>query len=196
MACAANFAFVNRQMITYWAREAFQEVFGSVGGSSGLELVYDVCHNIARLETHQVQGRATRLCVHRKGATRAFPPGHREVPERYREIGQPVLVPGDMGRCSYVLAGTEVGYAETFGSASHGAGRVMSRKQAKKAAGGRSISRELEAAGIAVIGASRASLAEEMSQAYKDVNAVVDVLHQAGISRKVARLEPLAVIKG
>ncbi len=196
MACAANFAFVNRQMITHWAREAFQEVFGSAGGSSGLELVYDVCHNIAKLETHQVQGRATRLCVHRKGATRAFPPGHREVPERYREIGQPVLVPGDMGRCSYVLAGTEAGYAETFGSACHGAGRVMSRKQAKKAAGGRSIARELEAAGIAVIGASRASLGEEMSQAYKDVNAVVDVLHQAGISRKVARLEPLAVIKG
>ena len=194
MACAANFAFVNRQMITHWAREAFQEMFGSAG--AGLELVYDVCHNIAKLETHQVQGRATRVCVHRKGATRAFPPGHRDVPKAYRNVGQPVLVPGDMGRCSYVMAGTEAGYAETFGSASHGAGRLMSRKQAKKAAGGRSIIKELEAAGIAVKGASRATLAEEMSLAYKDVNAVVDVLHQAGISRKVARLEPLAVIKG
>jgi tRNA-splicing ligase RtcB len=196
MACAANFAFVNRQMITHWVREAFQEMFGSVGAGVGLELVYDVCHNIAKLETHQVQGRATRVCVHRKGATRAFPPGHRDVPKAYRNVGQPVLVPGDMGRCSYVLAGTEAGYAETFGSACHGAGRLMSRKQAKKAAGGRSIIKELEAAGIAVKGASRATLAEEMSQAYKDVNAVVDVLHQAGISRKVARLEPLAVIKG
>ncbi len=196
MACAANFAFANRQMITHWTREAFQEVFGPAGGGSGLELVYDVCHNIAKLETHQVQGRSTRVCVHRKGATRAFPPGHRDVPKAYRNVGQPVLVPGDMGRCSYVLAGTEAGYAETFGSACHGAGRLMSRKQAKKAAGGRSIAQELEARGIAVKGASRSTLAEEMSQAYKDVNAVVDVLHRAGICRKVARLEPLAVIKG
>lgn len=196
MACAANFAFVNRQMITHWARKAFGAVFGSSVHSSGLELVYDVCHNIAKLETHQVDGRPTRLCVHRKGATRAFPPGHREVPERYRRVGQPVLVPGDMGRCTYVLVGTEAGYAETFGSACHGAGRLMSRKQAKKAAGGRSIVKELQEKGITVKGASRATLAEEMSDAYKDVSNVVNVLHQAGISRKVAKLEPLVVIKG
>ncbi len=194
MACAANFAFVNRQMITHWTRKAFSDVFGASG--SGLELVYDVCHNIATLETHRVAGTATRLCVHRKGATRAFPPGHREVPERYRSIGQPVLVPGDMGRCSYVLVGTEAGYAETFGSACHGAGRVMSRKQAKKAAGGRSIVRELESRGVTVKGASRATLAEEMSDAYKDVRNVVQVLHQAGICRTVARLEPMVVTKG
>ncbi len=196
MACAANFAFVNRQMITHWARKAFGAVFGPSVHSSGLELIYDVCHNIAKLETHKVDGRPTRLCVHRKGATRAFPPGHREVPEHYQNVGQPVLVPGDMGRCTYVLVGTEAGYAETFGSACHGAGRVMSRKQAKKAAGGRSIVKELQEKGVTVKGASRATLAEEMSDAYKDVSNVVNVLHRAGISRKVAKLEPLVVIKG
>ena len=194
MAGAANFAFVNRQMIMHWIREAFSELFDSA--DARLELVYDVCHNIAKLETHSIDGKATRLCVHRKGATRAFPPGHREVPEPYRRVGQPVLVPGDMGRCSYVLAGTQTGYEETFGSACHGAGRVMSRKQAKKAAGGRSIAAELEAKGVLVKGASRATLVEEISDAYKDVNDVVEVLHRAGIARKVARLGPLVVIKG
>ena len=194
MAGAANFAFVNRQMITHWTRKAFSGLFDSA--DARLELVYDVCHNIAKLETHRVDGRPTRLCVHRKGATRAFPPGHREVPERYRRVGQPVLVPGDMGRCSYVLAGTQAGYEETFGSACHGAGRVMSRKQAKKAAGGRSITRELEEKGVLVKGASRATLVEEISDAYKDVNDVVEVLHRAGIARKVAKLAPLVVIKG
>lgn len=196
MAAAANFAFVNRQMIMHWTREAFSEIFESARKETLLELVYDVCHNIAKLETHQVAGKATRLCVHRKGATRAFPPGHREVPERYRNVGQPVLVPGDMGRCSYVMAGTQAGYEETFGSACHGAGRIMSRKQAKKAAGGRNIVHELEEKGVIVKGASRGTLVEEISDAYKDVNNVVNVLHQAGISRKVAKLSPLVVIKG
>lgn len=196
MAAAANFAFVNRQMIMHWTREAFSEVFESAEKETLLALVYDVCHNIAKLETHQMDGKATRLCVHRKGATRAFPPGHREVPEDYRNVGQPVLVPGDMGRCSYVMVGTQAGYEETFGSACHGAGRVMSRKQAKKAAGGRNIVHELEQKGVVVKGASRGTLVEEISDAYKDVNNVVDVLHQAGISRKVAKLRPLVVIKG
>jgi tRNA-splicing ligase RtcB len=194
MAGAANFAFVNRQMIMHWTRGAFSGVFGAA--DARLELVYDVCHNIAKLETHRVDGRSVRLCVHRKGATRAFPPGHREVPERYRNVGQPVLVPGDMGRCSYVLAGTQAGYEQTFGTACHGAGRVMSRKQAKKAAGGRSIAGELEAKGVLVKGASRATLVEEIPDAYKDVNNVVEVLHRAGIARKVAKLSPLVVIKG
>jgi len=196
MAAAANFAFVNRQMIMHWTREAFSDVFGTAAKGKGLELVYDVCHNIAKLETHQVAGKATQLCVHRKGATRAFPPGHREVPEQYRNVGQPVLVPGDMGRCSYVMAGTQAGYEETFGSACHGAGRVMSRKQAKKAAAGRNIVHELAEKGVVVKGASRGTLVEEISDAYKDVNNVVNVLHQAGISRKVAKLRPLVVIKG
>lgn len=196
MACAANFAFVNRQMITHWAREAFEQVFGVPAADIQLRLVYDVCHNIAKIETHQVQARQTRLCVHRKGATRAFPPGHPEVPPDYRVVGQPVLIPGDMGRCSYVLAGTEQAALECFASTCHGAGRLLSRHQAKKAARGRSIPRELEKKGILVRGASMGTLVEEIPEAYKDVEDVVHVVHEAGISRKVARLRPLGVIKG
>lgn len=196
MAAAANFAFVNRQMISHWVRETFEQVFGLGPKQLGLDLVYDVCHNIAKIEEHEVEGRKTRLCVHRKGATRAFPPGHPDIPERYREVGQPVLIPGDMGRCSYVLAGTQQAYLETFGSTCHGAGRLMSRHQAIKASKGRAISKELEARGIIVRGASKATLVEEIPEAYKDVNNVVNVVHGAGISRKVVKLRPLGVVKG
>lgn len=196
MAGAANFAFVNRQMIMHWTRETFAEVFQQRMEDLRLELVYDVCHNIAKIENHQVEGKDMALCVHRKGATRAFPPGHPDIPEKYRSIGQPVLVPGDMGRYSFVLTGTATGYHETFGSACHGAGRVMSRHQAQKAARGRAISREMEDRGIIVRGASKRTLDEEISEAYKDVDNVVNVLHQAGISRKVVKLAPVAVVKG
>jgi tRNA-splicing ligase RtcB len=196
MACAANFAFVNRQVITHWVRETFEQVFELGPRDLGLDLVYDVCHNMAKMETHEVNGKEVQLCIHRKGATRAFPPGHPEIPTKYHRIGQPVLIPGDMGRCSYVLAGTEKGFRETFGSACHGAGRLMSRHQAKKAAKGRAIDRELEDIGIIVKGASRATLVEEIPDAYKDVNDVVNVVHGAGIGKKVVRLKPMGVIKG
>jgi tRNA-splicing ligase RtcB len=196
MAAAANFAFVNRQMIMHWTREAFGQVFQRRMEDLRLALVYDVCHNIAKIEHHSIDGRDMELCVHRKGATRAFPPGHPDIPDDYRGIGQPVLVPGDMGRYSFVLVGTSAGYKETFGSACHGAGRLMSRKQAKKAAKGRAVVRELEDIGIIVRGASKATIVEEMSDAYKDVDNVVNVLHGAGISKKVVKLAPVAVIKG
>jgi tRNA-splicing ligase RtcB len=196
MACAANFAFVNRQVITHWVRESFEQTLQMGPRDLRLDLIYDVCHNMAKMETHDVEGTKKQLCVHRKGATRAFPPGHPEVSTLYRSVGQPVLIPGDMGRCSYVLVGTEQGFRETFGSACHGAGRVLSRHQAKKAAKGRSIVRELEDRGIIVKGASRATLVEEIPDAYKDVNDVVNVVQGAGIARKVVRLKPIGVIKG
>jgi tRNA-splicing ligase RtcB len=196
MACAANFAFTNRQMITHWVRETFEQVFKKSPRDLKLDLVYDVCHNIAKIETHTVKGEKKKLCVHRKGATRAFPSNHRDVPEDYRSIGQPVLIPGDMGRCSYVLIGTERAMEETFGSTCHGAGRVMSRHQAIKTAKGRSIMRELEDKGIIVKGASRETVLEEIPEAYKDVNDVVNVVHHAGISLKVVKLVPMGVIKG
>ncbi len=196
MAAAANFAFANRQMITHWIRESFESVLQMGPRQLGLELVYDVAHNIAKLETHTVNGKSKKLCVHRKGATRAFPPGHPEVPPAYRETGQPVLIPGDMGRYSFVLVGTEKALTETFGSTCHGAGREMSRHAALKAAKGRSIVKELAAKGIVVRGAGRGTIDEEISEAYKDVESVVAVTHGAGISRKVAKLKPLGVIKG
>jgi len=196
MACAANFAFANRQMITHWVRETFQRVMGMGPNRLQLDLIYDVCHNIAKFEEHEVDGDRKKVCVHRKGATRAFPPHHVDVPEEYRDIGQPVLIPGDMGRCSYVLVGTEKAFSDTFGSTCHGAGRVMSRHQAKRAAKGRAIVRELEDKGIIVRSAGRATVVEEISEAYKDVTDVVDVVHHAGISRKVAKLVPMGVIKG
>jgi len=158
--------------------------------------VYEVAHNIAKLETHRVDGRERDLCVHRKGATRAFAPGCREIPDMYREIGQPVLIPGDMGRCSYVLTGTSQAMTETFGSTCHGAGRAMSRKRAVKAAQGRDILSELRKKGILVLTQNRRTIAEEMSEAYKDVSEVVDTCVRAGISRKVAKLCPLGCIKG
>jgi tRNA-splicing ligase RtcB len=196
MACAANFAFANRQLITHWVRETFERVMGMGPKRLQLDLIYDVCHNIAKLEEHEVDGHRRRVCVHRKGATRAFPPHHADIPEDYREIGQPVLIPGDMGRCSYVLVGTEKAFTDTFGSTCHGAGRVMSRHQAKKVARGRAITRELEDRGIIVRSAGRGTIVEEISEAYKDVTEVVDVVHHAGISKKVAKLVPMGVIKG
>jgi tRNA-splicing ligase RtcB len=196
MAAAANFAFANRQMITHWVRESCQEVLQMGPKDLGLELVYDVAHNIAKIEEHQVNGKKKRLCVHRKGATRAFPPGHPETPAAYQKTGQPVLIPGDMGRYSFVLVGTEQALTETFGSTCHGAGREMSRHAAMKVAKGRNIVRELAAKGIVVRGAGRGTIDEEISEAYKDVESVVEVAHGAGISKKVAKLKPLGVIKG
>ncbi len=193
MACAINFAFANRQMMTHFVREAVDDF---IGEACDLDLVYDVCHNIAKWETHEVDGAPRRVCVHRKGATRAFGPGHPDVPERYRAVGQPVLVPGDMGRYSYVLAGTERAMHETFGSSCHGAGRRMSRAQAKKSARGRPIFQELAEKGIHVRSDSAGTVAEEIPEAYKDVADVIDVIDGAGIARKVAKLVPLAVVKG
>ncbi len=196
MAAAANFAFANRQLIAHWVQETLEQVLGLGPKTLGLELIYDVCHNIAKFEEHEVEGKKQRLCVHRKGATRAFPPGHPLVPPDYRDLGQPVLIPGDMGRYSYVLLGTAQAYAETFGSTCHGAGRVMSRQAAKKAARGHAVLQELEDRGIIVRGAGLGTVVEEISEAYKDVAQVVEVVHQAGISKKVARLRPMGVVKG
>ncbi|MDR4504480.1 MAG: RtcB family protein [Candidatus Scalindua sp.] len=196
MACAANYAFANRQMITHWIKESFERSLHINPGESKISVVYDVCHNIARIEDHIVDGRKKPLCVHRKGATRAFPPHHAQTPDAYKEVGQPVLIPGDMGRCSYVLVGTEKAYTTTFGSTCHGAGRVMSRGKAKKLASSRNISRELKEKGILVRADSRATMDEEIPEAYKDVTEVVDVVEHAGISKKIAQLKPLCVIKG
>ena len=196
MACAANFAFCNRQIIAYWVQEAFQEVFQTGPKGLGLHLVYDICHNMAKIESHEVDGKTRKLCVHRKGATRAFPPQSPLIPKAYRDIGQPVLIPGDMGRHSYVMVGTQKALDETFGSSCHGAGRALSRHQAKKAAKGRAIIRELEDRGIYVQSAGRATIAEEMPEAYKDVTTVVNVIHNAGLGKKVVKLKPLGVIKG
>jgi tRNA-splicing ligase RtcB len=196
MACAANYAWANRQCITHWARESFTKVLGKNLKELGMEQVYDVAHNIAKIEEHSVDGEKVTLCIHRKGATRAFPAGHRDVPQRYKEVGQPVLIPGDMGRRSYVAIGTEKAMAETFGSTCHGAGRLQSRGAAKRALRGIDVAGELAAKGILVKTGNMASLAEEASQAYKDVSQVVEVTHRAGISLKVAMASPIGVIKG
>jgi tRNA-splicing ligase RtcB len=196
MRCAVNFAFANRQLIAHRAREAFQRALRMGPRDVGLRKVYEIAHNIAKMETHRVAGEEKALCVHRKGATRAFAPGRKDIPEDYREVGQPVLIPGDMGRCSYVLVGTEKAMEETFGSTCHGAGRQMSRHKALKAAKGRDIVGELKSKGIEVISQSRRTLAEEIPDAYKDVSDVVDACALAGISKKVARLKPLGCIKG
>jgi tRNA-splicing ligase RtcB (3'-phosphate/5'-hydroxy nucleic acid ligase) len=196
MSAAANYAFANRQMMAFRVRETFEEVFGRAWGDMGLTLVYDVAHNIAKWERHRVDGRERRLCVHRKGATRAFPPGHPELPDDYSDLGQPVFIPGDMGRYSYVLLGTDGAYEETFGSTCHGAGRRMSRRQAKKVSRGRDLRREFEELGIEVRASSFGTVAEEVPEAYKDVADVVDVVDRAGIGRKVVRLRPMGVLKG
>ena len=196
MACAANYAWVNRQCIAHWVRESFSRVFGKSAEELGIRQIYDVAHNIAKIEVHKVDGRSVKVCVHRKGATRAFPAGHKDVSQRYQEIGQPVLIPGDMGRCSFVAVGTEKAMEETFGSTCHGAGRVLSRGAAKRALKGRDVVRELQERGITVKAHSIPSLAEEASQAYKDVTEVIDVVHQAGICKKVAMAVPIGVIKG
>jgi tRNA-splicing ligase RtcB len=196
MRAAANYAWANRQCIMHWAKETFMKVLEISPGKLGMELIYDVAHNIAKIEEHEVDGQKMKLIVHRKGATRAFPPSHPELPDVYRHIGQPVLIPGDMGRASYVLLGTKKAMLETFGSTCHGAGRLLSRHQAIKQARGRAIRQEMEDKGIIVRSAGRETLAEEMSEAYKDISSVVEVVHKAGISTKVARLRPLGVIKG
>lgn len=196
MACAANFAWANRQILMHLATETLMRVLGVSPREMAARLVYDICHNIAKFETHTVNGKKQRICVHRKGATRAFPPGHPDLCPEYRETGQPILIPGDMGTASYVLAGRAESMEETFGSTCHGAGRVLSRTAAKKAAKGRALGRELEDRGIFVRYTGRATMAEEMPDAYKDIHQVVDVVHGSGISKKVARLRPLAVIKG
>lgn len=196
MAGAANYAFANRQIIFHWVRESFERVFQMSSERLGLRLIYDVCHNIAKIETHRVDGKERKLCVHRKGATRAFPPHHPDTPLAYKDVGQPVLIPGDMGRYSYVLVGTEQAMAETFGSTCHGAGRVMSRKQAMRVSKGRAIIRELEDQGITIRSAGKATVREEIPEAYKDVSQVVEVVSGAGISKKVVRLRPMGVIKG
>ncbi|MFQ5877821.1 MAG: RtcB family protein [Acidobacteriota bacterium] len=196
MYAAANFAFGNRQLITHWVRRAFERVFQKGPRELGIEVVYDVCHNIAKVETHRVDGRERSLCVHRKGATRAFAAGHPQTPTAYQSVGQPVLIPGDMGRASFVLVGARRALEETFGSTCHGAGRRLSRAAAKKSARGRSIVREMEARGVIVRSEGYATLAEEIPEAYKDVSEVVDVVHGAGISSRAARLVPIGVIKG
>ncbi len=196
MACAVNFAFANRQMISHWIQEAFIAALGLTPRQLNLQIVYEVAHNIAKIEEHDVGGKKRRLCVHRKGATRAFAPNHPALPEVYRAVGQPVLIPGDMGRSSYVLLGTERAMEETFGSTCHGAGRMKSRTQALKASKGRDIRRELAQDGIIVRAVSYSTLAEEMPEAYKDVGDVVEAVNGAGISKKVVRLRPLGVIKG
>jgi tRNA-splicing ligase RtcB (3'-phosphate/5'-hydroxy nucleic acid ligase) len=196
MAAAANFAWCNRQVMMHLAERAFMEVLSIAPRDLGFALVYDVCHNIAKFEEHRVDGKRRLVCVHRKGATRAFGPGHPALPESLRPIGQPVLIPGDMGRYSFVLVGLETAMRETFGSSCHGAGRLMSRMKAKKEAGGRDLRAELKALGVTVRAHSRAGVAEEMPYAYKDVAEVVEVMEAAGITRRVARLKPFAVIKG
>jgi tRNA-splicing ligase RtcB len=196
MACAANYAWANRQLLMHLTRETFEKTLGMNPRDLGMRLLYDVCHNIAKIETLPLTGKNVRLCVHRKGATRAFPPGHPALPAAYRKTGQPVLIPGDMGTGSYILAGTERAYTETFGSTCHGAGRVMSRTRATKASRGRSIPREMAARGVIVMASGRRTLQEEIPEAYKDLDDVVEVVHRAGLSTKVARLRALGCIKG
>ncbi len=196
MACAANFAWANRQLITHRVRESFETVFGSSAEKLGMHILYDVAHNIAKLERHRVTGKELDVCVHRKGATRAFAAGHPALPEAYRAVGQPVLIPGDMGTGSYILVGTQRAMEETFGSTCHGAGRVLSRSQADKQSRGRDIVAELQEKGITVMAKSRSTLREEMTEAYKSVKAVVETVEQSGISLRVASTRPMGVVKG
>lgn len=196
MAAAANYAWCNRQIIMHWTREVFTKVLRKTPADLGMDLIYDVAHNIAKFETHKVNGRARKVLVHRKGATRSFAPGSLELPAEYRDIGQPVIIPGDMGTASYVLVGTTGAMEEAFGSTCHGAGRLLGRKEAMRTAKGRSIGRELEDRGIIVVAKTPKTLAEEMPDAYKDVDQVVAAVDGAGLSRKVARAVPLAVVKG
>lgn len=196
MACAANYAWANRQMLMHWTRETFERALRISPADLGMRLVYDVCHNIAKIEEFSVDKKKVNLCVHRKGATRAFPAGHPALPGKYIGVGQPVLIPGDMGTGSYVLVGTDKAFAETFGSTCHGAGRVMSRSKATKMSRGRSIGKEMAKRGIIVIATGKGTLHEEIPEAYKDIDEVVDVVHQSGLSSKVARLRTVGCIKG
>jgi len=195
MRCAANFAWANRQYILHRVRLAFEKIFQKSWANMGIQLIYDVAHNIAKMEKHKVDGQWRELCVHRKGATRAFPPGHPELPQRYQDLGQPVIIPGDMGRNSYLLIGIE-GASETFYSCCHGAGRVMSRAKAQKTFHFQTLLKELEAKGIILQANSRATVVEEAPGVYKDVTEVVDVVHNAGLAKKVCRMRPIGVVKG
>ncbi|MFP4176852.1 MAG: RtcB family protein [Candidatus Brocadiia bacterium] len=196
MAAAANYAWCNRQIVMWQMIEVLEKMFGAGREALGIRMVYDVCHNIAKFEQHDVDGQTRRLCVHRKGATRAFPPGHEEVPPPYRNVGQPVLIPGDMGTASYLLAGTERCMRETWGSTCHGAGRTMSRRGAKDKSRGMNLDQEMNRRGVVVRARGKDTYAEEMPHAYKDINSVVSVVHDAGLAQKVARMKPLAVVKG
>ena len=196
MACAANYAWANRQVLMHWTAQTFEETLQRSPRDIGMRLVYDVCHNIAKVEEFEIGGTKKRVCVHRKGATRALPPRHPALPDLYREVGQPVLIPGDMGAGSYVLAGTDRALEETFGSTCHGAGRVMSRNRAMKASRNRSITAEMADRGVIVLAAGKKTLSEEMPEAYKDIEGVVNVVHRAGLSTKVARLRAVGCIKG
>jgi tRNA-splicing ligase RtcB len=192
MACAANFAFANKQLITHWIREELKYIFPKIK----IDVVYDVCHNIAKFEEHIVDGKKQMVCIHRKGATRSFGAGRKEIPADYRDVGQPVLIPGSMGTSSYVLVGTKKAEELTFGSSVHGAGRISSRSKAMRELRGEDIKKELNAKGIEVKAGSWKSLAEEAPEAYKDVDEVVETVHELGISRKVAQLKPMGVVKG
>lgn len=196
MSCAANYAWANRQAIAHWVREAFEKVMGAGAHKLGMSQVYDVAHNIAKIEEHMVDGRKQKVCVHRKGATRAYGPGQEAVTPKYRSVGQPVLIPGDMGRYSYLLVGTDQAMNETFGSTCHGAGRLLSRHAATKKASGYEVQQSLAEKGITVKAASRGTLSEEAPYAYKDVANVVEAAEGAGISRRVAKMRPLGVVKG
>jgi tRNA-splicing ligase RtcB len=196
MAAAANYAWANRQMLMHWTRESFAKVMGASPSSLGISLIYDVAHNIAKKERHKVGEREKLLCVHRKGATRAFPAGNPALPPDYQGVGQPVLIPGDMGRYSYILVGTERAMEETWGSVCHGAGRMMSRAAAVRKFSVNQLLADLEKKGVIVRSASRKGLVEEAPDAYKDVREVVDVVHNSGLANKVARMRPLGVIKG
>jgi tRNA-splicing ligase RtcB len=196
MRCAANYAFANRQILANSARKAFEQVLAGKMKNWYLHQVYDICHNMGKIETHTIDGERMQVCVHRKGATRAFGPGAPELPDEYKTIGQPVLVPGSMGTASYVLVGTEASMERSFGSTCHGSGRLMSRHEAKRKVRGEQLRKDLESEGIHIRAGSLAGLAEEAPQAYKDVDRVVGAVVGAGIARKVARLRPLAVIKG
>lgn len=196
MRCAANFAWNNRQIIMHLAKKSLLKTLNISEGELDFKLIYDVCHNIAKIEKHNIDGDIKNVCVHRKGATRAFPPGSEFIPNKYKDVGQPVLVPGDMGRYSFILSGTEKAMKETFGSSCHGAGRLQSRTQAKKAGKGRDLIKELQSQGISIQAKGYGTIAEEMPYAYKDVSDVVEIIHNSGISKKVAKIKPVGVIKG
>jgi tRNA-splicing ligase RtcB len=196
MACAANFAMCNREAITHWIRECFERVFKAGARDLGMELLYDLSHNLAKMEDHVVDGKNKALMVHRKGATRAFPAGRPEVAARFSATGQPVIIPGDMGSFSFVLVGTEQSLARSFGSTCHGAGRALSRKAARKKVRGEELRDRLESRGILVRASKMSGLAEEAPEAYKDVQEVVEICEGAGLSRRVARMRPIAVLKG